>query len=399
MAILKNKLILLLSRLSLIVISVIIGLLIGEIVLRALNLQYAQFRKPDIDLGMAYIPKSSGWYNKEGRAFVRINSQGFRGDKFTLNKHSNIFRIAVIGDSYTAALQVPIEKSFPKILENSLSNCNNLINKEVEVLNFGVEGYGTAIELLLLQKTVLKYNSDIVLLAFFTGNDVLNNSKLLQKTPRPYFTKNNGKLILDDSYKENTIFKITNWFWNRFEKLMLQSWTFQLIYEAAHSIWYELKRSKRRGSLKQEIIGDEQGISKYIYFEPIDDNWSKAWDVTEAIILEMKKIIESQSKEFWIVTLSNSIQVHPNDKVRKNFEKRIKVENLLYPDQRIRKFAINNNIPVITLVEKLRKYAVQNRIFLHGFENTQKGFGHWNKYGHLFAGKEISKQMCDALKK
>ncbi|HVT18767.1 MAG TPA: hypothetical protein VHQ90_21610 [Thermoanaerobaculia bacterium] len=49
-------------------------------------------------------------------------------------------------------------------------------------------GYGTAQELLTLRHEVWRYAPDLVLLAFYTGNDVRNNERRLEQDPsRPYF--------------------------------------------------------------------------------------------------------------------------------------------------------------------------------------------------------------------
>ena len=52
--------------------------------------------------------------------------------------------------------------------------------KRVEVLNFGCDGYGTAQEFILLRDRVWRYAPDVVVLAVFTGNDIRNNSLVLE---------------------------------------------------------------------------------------------------------------------------------------------------------------------------------------------------------------------------
>ena len=42
----------------------------------------------------------------------------------------------------------------------------------------------------------------------------------------------------------------------------------------------------------------------------------------------------------------------------------------------------------------MRKEALEKKIFFHGFYNTKLGTGHWNKIGHDFASKLISKGIC-----
>ena len=58
----------------------------------------------------------------------------------------------------------------------------------IEVMNFGVDGYGTAQEFFTLLEDVWQFSPDIVVLAFFPGNDVRNNSVILKGDKcRPFF--------------------------------------------------------------------------------------------------------------------------------------------------------------------------------------------------------------------
>src|SRR5205814_6625220 len=63
-----------------------------------------------------------------------------------------------------------------------LEECNVFPGKKIEVLNFGVSGYGTAQELLTLREQVWKYSPDIVMLAITTNNDITDNLRALKKT-------------------------------------------------------------------------------------------------------------------------------------------------------------------------------------------------------------------------
>ena len=39
-------------------------------------------------------------------------------------------------------------------------------------------------------------------------------------------------------------------------------------------------------------------------------------------------------------------------------------------------------------------YAEENQVFLHGFDNTVMGEGHWNLNGHKIASEMISEKLC-----
>ena len=55
-------------------------------------------------------------------------------------------------------MQVPLDKTYCSVLERKLSEDNCVGEKRVEVLNFGVAGYSTGQELLLLRKDIWNYH-------------------------------------------------------------------------------------------------------------------------------------------------------------------------------------------------------------------------------------------------
>lgn len=156
--------------------------LILEGVLRLAGRTSDNFLKQDAVLGWRHMPDKEGWsVTREYRVPVKINNFGLVGPETTLEKPTGTFRIAFVGDSLTEAFQVNPEASFPRLVEGRL---NDLVGKKkiealalskVEVLNFGVTSYGTVKEAYVIEKEVLKFNPDLVVLGFFTGNDFYNN--------------------------------------------------------------------------------------------------------------------------------------------------------------------------------------------------------------------------------
>ena len=59
-------------------------------------------------------------------------------------------------------------------------------NSSIEVINFGVSEYGTT-QYLTLKNHVWKYNPDLILLAFYSGNDISDNLKILSTKKYNYF--------------------------------------------------------------------------------------------------------------------------------------------------------------------------------------------------------------------
>lgn len=195
-------------KLLLLIGGIIMMLFFAEVALRILRIAHPSlggklhFYTWDPYIGIVLRPGARGMvYTESKSSFEQISSQGLRDREHAKEKPASTFRIAVLGDSFAEAFQVPIEKTFWSVLEWELSGCPAMKGERVETINFGVAGYGTAQELQMLRHRASDYSPDLVLLAFFTGNDVQNNSRALQKDPyRPYFVYKNSKLVLDNSF-------------------------------------------------------------------------------------------------------------------------------------------------------------------------------------------------------
>ncbi|PWT94005.1 MAG: hypothetical protein C5B55_03415 [Blastocatellia bacterium] len=174
-------------RLLLIAFGNFFGLFVAEISLRLADYPFPKFYQLDVSRGYALRPGVEGWYRKEGISYVRINSDDLRDVEHSKTKPPNTLRIAVVGDSYAEALQVGQQNSFWALLEERLTSCVGE-DLKVEVINFGVSGYGTAQELLTIRERVWSYSPDLVILAFTTGNDISDNVRELKRAADiPYF--------------------------------------------------------------------------------------------------------------------------------------------------------------------------------------------------------------------
>src|ERR1700682_5120171 len=102
----------LLPKLLLIILGFFFGAVIAEIALRATGYTYPEFYELDQTRGSGLRPGAEGWYRKECRAYVLINSDGLRHQEHSITKPAKTLRIALIGDSYAEALAVPLDQAF-----------------------------------------------------------------------------------------------------------------------------------------------------------------------------------------------------------------------------------------------------------------------------------------------
>ena len=195
-----------LAKLLLLAGGCLAGLLLAEVGLRLIGFRLGTDSafQPDPYCSVRHVPNYRGWHTREGRVWIEINSHGCRDRERTVDKPPNTFRIAVIGDSYAEALQVDLDQTFWSVMERKLADSWRANGQRVEVLNFGVSGYGTAQELEMLRHYVWDYQPDLIMLQFFAANDVCNNSRKLDPdTARPYYTLEGERLVLDDSFLQD----------------------------------------------------------------------------------------------------------------------------------------------------------------------------------------------------
>lgn len=177
----------------------VLALMAVESLLAVAGLGEEELFRLDRQLGTVHMTNKSITWRKEGYAHSYLNADGMREPGITIEKPAGVYRIALLGDSQIEAIQVPLEKSYGKLLEKQLSE---RLHRPVEVLNFGVSGYSTVQEYLLMKRNVFKYQPDMVLLGY-DGRDMFENwasPDASLSNLRPYALKLPGHpLTIDDS--------------------------------------------------------------------------------------------------------------------------------------------------------------------------------------------------------
>src|SRR5262250_2354416 len=110
-------------KLALIAAGVALGLTVAESAVRVAGLGPPEVRSYDPVRGWQLKPGALGRQRSEGSADVTINGGGFRGPDVAIAKPPGVVRIAVVGDSFTEAMQVPYADCFSAVTERELSRC------------------------------------------------------------------------------------------------------------------------------------------------------------------------------------------------------------------------------------------------------------------------------------
>ncbi len=130
-----------------------------------------------------YCPNVTGVHENSGKS-LRTNSAGLLDQKdYPKERIPGSFRIAVLGDSFTAGEEVEDGYEFHAVWEKQLPE---QVGFPVEVLNFGVSGIGPWKQLQTYHLRVREYKPDLTVLVLYWENDFYDAlSKFKKGKPNP----------------------------------------------------------------------------------------------------------------------------------------------------------------------------------------------------------------------
>ncbi len=108
-------------------------------------------------------PGELGYERAPGARLAEIShdSHGFRGVERPLAKPAGTFRVLALGDSITYGAGIPLDRTYPRVLEELLGGAAS----HVEVWNGGTIGYNARQEAIWLERQGLAIQPDVVLIA------------------------------------------------------------------------------------------------------------------------------------------------------------------------------------------------------------------------------------------
>ncbi len=146
-------------------ISILCTLALLEVGVRYLNSFMGHYPQKDPILHHSLVPKAKlHTSNDEFDVTYQINSYGLRDNEYTLEKPNDVFRILVLGDSYTFGIGSNLEDTFSKVLEKKLQSENP--QRKIEVINGGCSSYSPLLEYLFLVYKGLALHPDLVILNY-----------------------------------------------------------------------------------------------------------------------------------------------------------------------------------------------------------------------------------------
>ena len=145
------------------------------------------------------------------RVAVEVNDQGFRERQVHFSKPAGIYRIAVVGDSFTFGNGIPADQRYSALMQRALGD-------GFEVLNFGLPGNNTPEETAVIRQAVRRYAPDFILVQWFV-NDVEgpSRSRPTYATLLPFEALHNGLQT------RSALYTLANSWWTRRQTLGLQA--------------------------------------------------------------------------------------------------------------------------------------------------------------------------------
>lgn len=168
------------GNLTAVFVSVLFCCLVGEVLLRATRsagyydvhhvfmtdgIDRLVHRKSTIP-GLSYELKANTNHNTQG-VQIRTNSYGMRDDELLATpSRIPLLRIAVVGDSATFGYGINEEDNYSSVLERALRQLAMPKDHMVEVLNFGVTGYSSKDEALVIRHKVLGLKPALIIIGY-----------------------------------------------------------------------------------------------------------------------------------------------------------------------------------------------------------------------------------------
>jgi lysophospholipase L1-like esterase len=300
----------------------------------------------------------------DSRIVVRINSEGMADREYRRAKPAGTLRIALLGDSVTASVDVRPADKFKALWEDALTV---RLGRPTEILNFAVEGAGTWDQLQLFHLRARHFQPDYVLLGFFWGNDVWNNGSLLRNgRPNPLADEYPAATVLTDLKVAHR--RLSRWLWNRtyayqFVRRLLTRADTIANYEGA------VERAKQENGAP--------ATQRDVVYDPAFAWDSSDWELTRRLILKLKAESEAAGARLVVFHIPMLAQLGLPRPL---------------PYREFREFLAANGIASVDAFEALEALSAADRAGLYTRDRV-----HLSVRGHRFFATTTASQLLEAI--
>ena len=348
---------------------------------------------PEVDTYLR--PGSSGWFTREGKSYVKVNNIGSNDSKNRYIKKQNVFRIAVIGDSYVEAVQVPSTKSFWYLLEVELNSTCKIPNKIYEVIPLGVSGHGPVQYYKTLISRSKKLSPDLNIVLFTTGNDVRNSSQFLeQKLSRKSLLGNrsfisvdkDGSIEIQKTNISEDLSIVSKILLNNIN-IVERSNLLKIAIEVYSRIQNRESAEENKGNENFQEWNDNN-----VYLP--DSRLSKPWREAKLFTVKAVELIGEFNKISPVLAVigTNESQVLPDLVDQQKILQDLRITDFKEPNRFFANSLKVNGIDYVDILDSLGSSGLG----IHG--TYPKWSGHWNTKGHKLVSKVIADKVCSRIK-
>jgi hypothetical protein len=312
---------------------------------------------------LAYVPEC------ECRVFLRFNADGLRGPQRSRTKPAGVRRVALVGDSMTVAVATAEERTTASVLEELLNA--SAVERRFEVINGGVSGSSTGQEWVLYREVVRHYEPDIVVLAFFTGNDLADSSpRLTSSGHRVYFDLDAAGQLVQRPLSV--------------PRQDLASW---LNEHSRFYVWHKRAYKGLRSRFRSASATMESG--DIIYWTRPTGDAAHAWTLLERLLAAMKADVDADGGHFALAALPAGAQIleHVWDSHARTFGGLAGQMDPGYPESRLAEICARLDIPLVRMLDGFRAAAAQGEVLHYG------GDGHFNDAGNRLAARILHRYL------
>jgi len=343
------------------------------------------FKSPHPVYGLFPRPYARTW-NKtsEFAAYVELNARGLRGPDIAVPKPPGRRRIVVLGDSFTFGAQVPEAETAVAVLQRRMRD--ELGDPTIEVVNAGVESWGTGHQHLFWQHDGQPLEPDLVILAFFVGNDVEDNTFAMDshknQPGRVHYTVDaTGALVLRPvqvpELTERDVWAT---------ELRRRSELYSLVEVWPHHLRDFWKVAEERGPSRK-------GLS--IFRREYSAGTQQAWTVTEALIDDLRDRVEATGARFLVVGIPSPVQFYPDnreiwDLTGKDGERHLDWGR---PSRELDTITARNGVDLLDLKPTFERSIAEGAPRLYFLPDN-----HWTTAGNALAADTIARRiLADGL--
>lgn len=350
-----------------------VGLLlaIGEIALRAAGYRPPVLIDPAVKGTYKFSPGGTFTYvgyrpgsPVEFRIPIRMNAIGFRDDDYPFERlHPDTYRVLVLGDSYVAAMEVEVRQAFHKLLEARLNAEDPLGRGSYEMIALGQGNRAQEAQLGWLSKYGPRYRPDLVLLVFFCGNDVMENSSTIFERARRFASLHQKKIAPRTLAFYRRLFRIRGSRLNGF------------VAERATTFY-----AARMHLFHDDITHDQlQSPDAGVYGIPPAAEWLEAWETTAGLLGRIRDEAGRQGAPFALAVISGPQAI--SEETQEHLRHGDAGIDLQQPEHWVDDWSAANGVPSLSLGAALRASDPEKVFWRHD--------GHLTPFGHQVAADAL----------